>query len=447
MCPDVPVPIFQPIANCSRRKFLRLTGGIAVVAMRTNVSATAALLQPADDSKVPDRVIATGVEHPELASFDRLMQDFVRNQHVVGAALAVTKDSRLVYARGFGLADRDRQEAVRPDSLFRIASVSKPLTGTAIVQLVERKQLRLDANVCQLLALSNPKDERWRRITVSHLLHHTGGWDRDKSFDPMFRSVVIAKHFNLPPPAMPEQIISYMTREPLDFDPGSRYAYSNFGYSLLGRIIERVSGLRYGQYVRRNVLAPLKIDRMQLGATLADQRAPHEVRYYTAKNRTGPAVMGEIGKQVPVPYGAWCLEAMDSHGGWIASAVDLVRFAAAFDAPQRCPILKPRSIETLFARPDGPAGHEPDGKPKAAHYACGWQVREGGRGARNAWHNGALDGTSTLLVRRRDGLNWAVLFNCRKAPNGKELAGLIDPQVHTAADAVTSWPKVNHFQG
>ena len=146
-----------------------------------------------------------------------------------------------------------------------------------------------------------------------------------------------------------------------------------------------------------------------------------------------------LGKPVPWPYGGWCLESMDSHGGWIASAEDLVRFAAAFDDPDHCKILGAKSIETMFARPPGAAGEDKDGKPAASYYGCGWAVQPVGDGKANTWHNGSLDGTSTLLVRRWDGLTWAVLFNSRQAKGG-EPAGLIDPLVHEAADAVKHWP-------
>jgi N-acyl-D-amino-acid deacylase len=261
----------------------------------------------------------------------------------------------------------------------------------------------------------------------------------------MFRSIKIAKEVGGQPPAMPADIIRYMTRQPLDFDPGERYAYSNFGYSLLGRVIERVSGADYGQVVRSKVLAPLGIRRMKLGVTLVGGRAEHEVRYYDAKNRTGKAVMGPVGEQVPLPYGAWCLEAMDAHGGWIASAVDMVRFAAAFDSPSRCRILSADGVGTMFERPADAAGHDAQGKPKDVYYACGWNVRRAGKDGRNTWHTGSLDGTSTLLVRRTDGLDWAVMFNCRDGAGGKQIAGAIDPLVHKAADAVADWPRVDHF--
>jgi N-acyl-D-amino-acid deacylase len=182
---------------------------------------------------------------------------------------------------------------------------------------------------------------------------------------------------------------------------------------------------------------------MRLGATLPDKRVRGEVQYHVPKNARGPAVMGpHLGELVPRPYGAWCLESMDAHGGWLASAPDLVRFATAFDDPQHCKILKPQTIDVLFARPPGAAGQTRDGKPRDAYYACGWMVRPiGDEGKINTWHTGYLDGTSTLLVRRHDGLTWAVLFNSRTSAKKVEPASAIDPLLHKAADAVKNWPR------
>lgn len=389
----------------------------------------------------------TGRADPRLASFDHLMTRFVAKHHLPGAALAVARHGQLVYARGFGFADRDEKQAVQPESLFRIASVSKPLTAVAVLQLVERGRLNLEEPVFEVLHLQPPEgtrfDARWKKVTILHLLQHRGGWDRDKSFDPMFRSRAIVKELKTPPPARPEDIIQYMLRRPLDFEPGARDVYSNFGYCLLGRVIEKVSGKTYEDYVRQEVLAPLGIQRMRLGATLPEKRAKREVHYYVARNATRPAVMGpKLGESVSLPYGAWCLESMDAHGGWIASAPDLVRFASAFNDPGRCKILKPRSLAMMFARPPGAAGKTKEGKPRDAYYACGWEVRPiGDAGAANTWHGGSLDGTSTLLVRRHDGLTWAVLFNSRDRAGKDEPAGAIDALVHEAADAVKNWPR------
>ena len=252
------------------------------------------------------------------------MEKVVREHHVPGAALAVARNGRIVYARGYGYADRDKKEPVEPNSLFRIASVTKPFTAVAVLQLVEKGKLHLNDKVFHVLELKEPIgpnikfDERWKQITILELLQHRGGWDRDKSFDPMFRSPAICKEMNVKPPADQEAIIHYMLRRPLDFDPGERYAYSNFGYCLLGRVIEKVSKKRYEAYVKEKVLAPLGIERMHQGRTLANERAKGEVRYYDGE---GIAIMGpHIGMREPEPYGCWCLESMDSHGGWIASA-------------------------------------------------------------------------------------------------------------------------------
>jgi N-acyl-D-amino-acid deacylase len=223
-----------------------------------------------------------------------------------------------------------------------------------------------------------------------------------------------------------------MAQRPLDFDPGTHYAYSNFGYCVLGRILEKVSGEPYEDHVRKAVLAPMGITRMRLGRSLPEQRADGEVRYYSlTEPRSRPVFDRLTQKDVPWPYGGFNLEAMDAHGGWLASAVDLVRFASSIDK-----VLDTKMQDLMVARPDRL-------KPEAAYYGCGWMVRPVGKdGKRNLWHGGSLPGTSTLLVRRHDGLVWAALFNDRSRGEGK-----IDPALHRAADAVTEWPAGDLFSG
>ncbi len=423
-----------------RLHFLRGATALACGALLIWAVAAESPKDKPDDDDLP----VTGKAVPGLASFDNLMTDFIRKYHLPGGALAVARGERVVYARGFGYADRDKKEPVEPDALFRIASVTKTLTSVAVLQLVERGKLSLDDKVFDVLDLKAPTgpkvkfDGRWKKVTILHLLQHRGGWDRDKSFDPMFRSPAICEELKVAPPADQDAIIRYMLRRPLDFAPGERYAYSNFGYCLLGRVIEKISGRGYEDYVKKEVLAPLGVRRMRLGKTLPGGRARGEVKYYAPGE--GAAIMGpRLGKPVPWPYGGWCLESMDSHGGWIASAGDLVRFASASDDPRHCKILGAKSIKTMFARPPGAAGEDKNGRPAATYYGCGWSVRPVGGGKANTWHTGSLDGTSTLLVRRSDGLTWAVLFNSRQAKGG-EPADLIDPLVHQAADAVKRWP-------
>jgi N-acyl-D-amino-acid deacylase len=410
---------------------------------------------PSDVAAQGKRVEAHGHSDPRTASFDILMIRFLEQTRIPGAALAVVKNGRLIHARGYGVADAETGEPVRPESLFRIASVSKPITSAAIMMLVEHKKLRLDEKVFDRLQLETKAppgakiDPRWRQVTIGELLQHRGGWDRDKSFDPMFRPVEFARAAGGKPPADQWQVIRAMLGHPLDFDPGTRDAYSNFGYCLLGRVVEAASGETYEEYVRKHVLAPLGVRDMRIGHTLPEGRAPGEVRYH---GKAGEVTMGRsvfaphVGQPVPWPYGAWHLEAMDAHGGWIASAIDLVRFAWALDETSRHRILDRASVHATFARAPGLAGHTAQGRPKDAYYGFGWNVRPvAGTGRANTWHTGLLDGTSTILVRRFDGLAWAVLFNASVTADGKEPAGLIDPLVHEAADAVRQFPEGNLF--
>jgi N-acyl-D-amino-acid deacylase len=245
------------------------------------------------------------------------------------------------------------------------------------------------------------------------------------------------------PPAEVNQIIRYMLGRPLDFDPGDHHCYSNFGYCLLGRVIEKISGESYVGYVQKHVLGPLSITDMRMGKSLLKDRASGEVRYYAGAGKLEPAVIGDnVGSLVPEAYGGFYLEPLDAHGGWIASAPVLVTFACAFDNPARSPLLKSESIRQMFARPTGAAGYLPTGASRDPYYACGWQVRQVGQdGKFNSWHSGLLTGSSaTLLVRRHDGVSWAVLFNTDADANGKYLVGQIDPLIHKAADAVKQWP-------
>jgi N-acyl-D-amino-acid deacylase len=213
------------------------------------------------------KVPASGTSVPELSSLDEILSGLLADHEIPGASLAVSKDGRLIYARGFGWADAEHQQPVQPDSLFRIASISKPITAVAVFQLIEQGQLRLDDRVLDILKLKPTEagDPRLATVTIRQCLEHTGGWDRDKSFDPMFRSVLIARTLKQDPPARPQDVIQYMLGIPLDFAPGERYAYSNYGYCLLGRVIEAVAGKPYDEQVRTALLAPLGIRRMQIG--------------------------------------------------------------------------------------------------------------------------------------------------------------------------------------
>ena len=387
----------------------------------------------------------TGHAVPELAGFDQTIQQYMQERSISGASLAITKNSKLVFARGYTWRDNPDDLLVEPTSLFRLASLTKTLTATAIMQLVERQQLDLSAGVTELLPLRPPAgqtaDPRLEQITVRRLLQHLGGWDRDATFDPMVRrDPVISEALDVPLPITRQHITTYMTGQPLQIDPGTEFKYSNYGFCLLGQIIESLSGQSYEHFITQNILAPLNISRVRQGRTRLSERLPNEVRYHT--QYVVPTVMDESGDLVPGGYGLFNLENMDSHGGMVGSAVDLVKFATAFDNLADSPLLNQSSIETMFGLPENIAPE--NYTPGEIYYGSGWNARDWRDGRRYTWHTGSLPGNRAYLIRRADGINWCVLFNQNDDPSGLPY-GPIDAQLHAAADAVSTWPTDDLF--
>jgi CubicO group peptidase (beta-lactamase class C family) len=368
----------------------------------------------------------TGPDVPELSVFDETMKDFMVSRKISAASLAITYNSRLVFARGYTWSKAD-SPATEPTSLFRIASLSKPITSAGILKLVEDNQLSLDNKVIDILPFGTPEgqipDPNMGKVTILHLLEHLGGWDRDKAFDPMFADEKISKDLGVPLPVTQADIITYMNGQPLQYEPGTKLAYSNYGYCLLGRVIEQKTGLSYEEYIKRAVLSPLEITRMQIGHSNLEDRAPTEVTYESKKESV---------------YGAFNLENMDSHGGWIASAPELARFAASFDKPDASPILSAASIETIFALPATIT--RKDYKPGEKYYACGWEVRDYGNGRRNTWHTGSLPGCYTFMARWSNGVDCVVLFN-KRGPGFEK----IDPLLSKTARSISTWPDHDLF--
>jgi N-acyl-D-amino-acid deacylase len=389
-----------------------------------------------------DEVSLTGRNVPDLQSFDREIAAFMRKYELPGGSVAVAKDGRLVYARGFGWADAKNRVPMQPDSLLRIASVSKPFTSAAFMRLVEQGKLKLDEPILPYLKKFGADDEknldpRWRQITLEQLLRHTAGFDRGKSFDPMF----IPQRPK--PPLDQAGIIRYMLGRPLDFDPGTRYTYSNFDYCMLGRVIEAVTGKSYEEAVQELVLQPAGITRMKLGKTRLSDRADGEVIYHMREgDERYESVFPEVEGLVEEPYGQFYLEALDAHGGWIASASDLVRFAMALDGQSSARLLKPESIKKIESLCDPPIY---TGKDKNRFYGLGWVICPQPDGTKNWYHDGLLAGTRTLLIRSHDGLVMAALFNGQNSDAGNVYADL-DQVLWKAAGEVKNWPEDDLFE-
>ncbi|WP_199338648.1 serine hydrolase [Nostoc sp. FACHB-145] len=352
-----------------------------------------------------------GYNSSELLAIDQTVAEFMQNYDVPGLSLAIAKDGRLVLAKTYGLADKSANERVAPRHRFRIASVSKPITAIAIMKLLEQGQLRLSDRIFGQDGILGttygtiPYQPNVEQITVEHLLSHLGGGWSNSSNDPMFSN----------PSMNHTQLISWvLDNRSLDNAPGTKYAYSNFGFCVLGRVIETVTGQTYENYIKTNILEPCGITDMQIsGDTLAEKKV-NEVTYYGQSNED--------------PYGMKVAR-MDAHGGWIAKPIDLVRLSVQVDGINPKPdILGANTIVAMY-----------QGSSINSGYAKGWSVNS----ANNHWHNGSLPGEQAFLVNTSDGFSWAVLVNTRSPKSN--FGGDLDQLMWKIRSKVTNWPSFDLF--
>jgi N-acyl-D-amino-acid deacylase len=397
----------------------------------------------------------TGKDVPELKPIDELLTDYLRNNFLLaGASVAIARNGRIVYARAFGYADVEAKQAAEPSSLFRIASVSKTFTSAAIMLLVQQSKLKLTDCVFPLLDLgmpfheTTPLDSRLNSITVHQVLCHCGGWAANiarnpfetwTGFDPMFSTQQIAQSLGTESPAHPIDIVRFMMTRPLEFPPGTQYAYSNFGYCLLGRVIEKVSGMPYADFVTNKLFKPLEIAEPRVGRSLAEMRAKGEVRYYSADETTPTTKSVFGGKDVFWRYGGFSVESMDSHGGWIATASNLARFGASLDMTNPSGPLTSESIGSMFSRPQG-TGMTSNGIDLPEYYGYGWHVDSSMLEGKSEWHDGSFSGTSAFLNRRSDGVVWAIAFNSTNDDQRRAPAIAIAPKINSLLNSTSKWP-------
>ena len=397
----------------------------------------------------PLDVPLSGSAVPGLGAFEGTVAALMQKYKLPGGAIAIVRNGKLMYARGFGYADVENKKPVQPDALFRIASVSKPITSAAIMKLVEEGKLSLADRVAPLIADLAPAagatvDPRWDQITIRHLLNHTGGWDRDKAnggFDPMDRAVVAAAALNVPAPASTETLIRYMKGMPLDFNPGEKWVYSNFGFAILGLIVTRTSGMPYDEYVRSRVLLPAGAKRTQQGRSRMADALTDEVRYYFPGLGVGVPLVQSVfpGEgEVPFLYGGFYMEGNFASGAWVSSTVDLLRFVNAVDGRAAPPDVLGLSVIAEMTSAANGATVCSDG---SCYYAGGWWVRPM-QGDATWWHGGDYPGTKAFLVRSANNFSWVALFNAG-APN--TLVNELDAALWKALNSMSSFPTQDLF--
>jgi CubicO group peptidase (beta-lactamase class C family) len=362
------------MTDLPRRNFLKFaTGACALAALSLRPAAGQLVVNP---PQIPATTSA------ERAAMGQLVLAFMDKYDALALSFAIGYGGEIIHADAFGFVDRERSEQVSPAHRFRIASVSKTLTSATIFSLIEQGRITLSDKVFGPGAVlgtdfgRQPYSAGIDQITLEHLLMHTaGGWTNGHG-DPMFR----------PPNMSHSELITWvLANRPLDHPPGTTPAYSNFGYCVLGRVIEKLTRQPYADYVRSQILNRCGVTEMTIAGNTLEQRQSGEVKYY--------AQGGEN------PYGM-NVRRMDSHGGWIARPADIVNFLMHIDGYAKPPnILKPDTIRTMTT-----------GSAVSPGYAKGFAINKYG----NVWHNGSLPGTSTIAVRTRGGFCWAAFTNTRR---------------------------------
>lgn len=193
--------------------------------------------------------VEAGAQSISADQLDSLIRKSVADKHIVGVSVGVMQNGKVILAKGYGVRDLSTKAAVTPQTMFAIGSVTKQFTCTAMLMLAEQKKLALTDKVSKYF----PKLTRAGDITLKDLGGHLSGYRDYYPLDFVDRE--------MQKPATADDIITEYATRPLDFEPRSRYSYSNTGFLILGRAIEKASGETYGAFVQKHIFSPLKLGR------------------------------------------------------------------------------------------------------------------------------------------------------------------------------------------
>ncbi len=372
-------------------------------------------------------------ELAETQRFDQVVERFMKKWDIKGASFALMKEDKLIYSKGYGYADKEANISMDVKHIFRVASVSKLITAIGIMKLEEEGKLHLDDivfgenGILNDSCFLNIKDPRSNQITIEHLLRHQGGFTNIHG-DPMFCPIDVAQKMNVPPPADLNTMIGYVLSQRLGYTPGTYTDYSNIGYGILSRVIEKVTGKSYEAYIKEQVLIPAGCSGMYLGYNLEKNRYPNEVKYYEPANAGMIYACDGSNQMVPRSNGGNNIEELYGAGGWIASPAELLRLLATIDGdPGIADILKP---ETIVQMTDGT-------KP----LPIGWISVD----AEGDWsRTGTLAGTSAMLKKQKNGYSWGFITNT-STWRGSKFTHDIE-RMMTIAITSTVWPDRNLFE-
>jgi len=304
---------------------------------------------------------------PERAQFEAAVTKFMSAGSVPGVSVAVVENGVPVWSAGFGMADLENFVPATSSTLYRLASISKPITATAAMQLWQAGKLDLDSPV-QKYCPSFPQKEY--PITTRELLGHLGGIRHYRSDSPNDPEANSTKHFDDPIAAG----LDFFKNDPLVDKPGNHFHYSTQGFTLVGCAIEGASGEKYVDFVAKNIFAAAG-----MASTQADDRfriVAHRTRFYQADKAGKVSNADFLDSSYKIPG-----------GGWLSSADDMARFETAMLNDR----LVRRATRDLMWTPLKPAdGSEDD-------YGLGWGIGNDA-GVPDVGHEGGQQGTSTMIM-------------------------------------------------
>ena len=340
---------------------------------------------------------------PELHAMDSIMQRYLKRWEIHGAQLAISRHDSLLYARGFGYADKDRKIPMEPSYIMRMASVSKLVTATGIMKPRDMGKIRLSDKVFGPKGILNDtfyvnsiRDKRYFDITVEQLLRHKAGFT-NYAGDAIFSTRYIMQQNHLTTPPDHRTLLRIVLRRHLGYTPGTAQRYCNIGYTLLSLIIEKRTGMSYNDFMQRYVLNPAGCYDFHIAGNYLKDRRPNETVYYMHSSSVPVPEFNNSGRMVVRCYGENDITTALGAGAWVASAAELCRLVASIDGDRTVPdVISPQAVKLMTQEmPD----HQ---------FSLGWNFTPRNR----PWiRTGSLVGTSALVLRYPDGECWVFITN------------------------------------
>ncbi len=365
--------------------------------------------------------ISRQVSQPDsMLGVDSLVVNFMENYHIPGLSIAISKDGKPVYTKGYGFADMSYKEEVTNNSLFRIGQISQTITAIAIMKLIQDKKLSPESRVFGDSGIlgtkygTHPYTSNIKNITVNELLHHTcGGWSGgdERVYDPKFRDTSITR----------EQFLTWnLDNIPLRNIPGNNFGFSNFGYLVLGRIIEKISGQTYSDFVKDSILKPIGISDMQITGWLGNKKK-NEVTNY--KDRVFLSYSAELDDE-------FCFPRADACSGWIASAADLLKLIDKVNGfNSKDDILDSATQRIMMSA-----------SKVNQHFTCGWFLNDD---FKNRYYISQDFGQTSEMVNAANGFSWVILVNTAR-PAAEGYLGEMDQIMWKAIEnPLVKWPTKN----